>query len=78
MATRIDDDYTEYKKGDYGVLGIALLVDVQTQIGLDLLLGVRQDQIDQKAEMVGEKTLFEDDFLGKTTIVLFMDCIDIL
>ena len=65
MATRIDDDYTKYHKGDYGVLGIALLVDVQTQIGLDLLLGVRQDQIDQKAEMVGEKTLFEDDFLGK-------------
>ena len=79
MATRIDDDYTQYKKGDYGVLGIALLVDIQTQAGLDLLLGVRQDEIDQTAEMIGEKTLFEDDFLGKNDdSAFFMDSIDIL
>ncbi len=65
LATRIDDDYSNYVKGDYGILGIAALVDIETKIGLNVLLGVRQDQIDQKAEMIGEKTLFQSDFVGE-------------
>lgn len=64
LATRIDDDYTRYVVGDYGVLGIAALVDIQTDVGFNVLLGVRQDQIDQTADMIGEKTLFEPDFYG--------------
>ncbi len=67
LAVRIDDDYKNYVIGDYSVLGVAALVDLQTDAGLDLLLGVRQDTIDLKSEMIADKTLpssGREDFVG--------------
>jgi iron complex outermembrane receptor protein len=64
LAVRIDDDYNRYVVGDYSVLGIAALLDLQTDAGVDVLLGVRQDTIDMKSEMIGHKTLYRDDFYG--------------
>ena len=46
LATRIDDDYTEFYEGEYSDFGLAVLADLQFDFGLDLLLGVRQDFID--------------------------------
>ena len=64
LATRIDDDYSEYAIGDYGILGLAALLDLQTDMGINLLLGARQDLIDMTAEQVGEKRLFGGDVYG--------------
>jgi iron complex outermembrane receptor protein len=61
LATRIDDDYSEYAIGDYGILGLAALLDLQTDMGINLLLGARQDAIDMTAEQIGEKKLFGGD-----------------
>ena len=65
LATRIDDDYSEYAIGDYGILGLAVLLDLQTDMGINLLLGARQDLIDMTAEQVGEKRLFGGDVYGE-------------
>ena len=65
LATRIDDDYSEYAIGDYGILGLAVLLDLQTDMGVNLLLGARQDRIDMTAEQVGEKRLFGGDVYGE-------------
>ena len=57
LAVRIDDDYTDYTDGDYGVLGIAALFDIETEVGLSLLLGARYDLIDLESTMYCEKTV---------------------
>ena len=64
LAVRIDDDYNRYVIGDYSVFGLAALLDLQTDVGLDVLLGIRQDKIEQTSEMIGHKTLYRDDFYG--------------
>ena len=64
LATRIDDDYSEYAIGDYGILGLALLLDFQSDAGINVLLGARQDMIDMTAEQIGEKRLFGGDEYG--------------
>ena len=58
LATRIDDDYTEYNVGDYTDLGIAFLGDFTLDNGLAALLGVRYDTIDINGRTVVDKTLF--------------------
>ena len=64
LAVRIDDDYAGYAVGDYGVLGLALLVDIETDAGINLMLGARQDAIDMTSEQIGEKRLFGGDEYG--------------
>ena len=61
LATRIDDDYSEYAIGDYGILGLAVLLDFKSDTGINLMLGARQDIIDMTAEQIGEKKLFGGD-----------------
>ena len=61
LATRIDDDYSEYAVGDYGILGLAVLLDFKSDTGINLMLGARQDIIDMTAEQIGEKKLFGGD-----------------
>ena len=65
LAVRIDDDYARYVVGDYGTLGIAALFDIQTEMGLDVLVGARYDVIDMDASTIGHKTLDQEDFTGK-------------
>ncbi len=61
LATRIDDDYTEYSIGDYTIYGLALLADLDFDNGLNILLGGRFDSIDMSSRQPGHKTLFGDD-----------------
>ena len=61
LATRIDDDYTEYSVGDYTIYGVALLADLDFDNGLNLLLGGRFDSIDMSSSQPGHKTLFGGD-----------------
>lgn len=58
LATRIDDDYTEYNVGNYTDLGIAFLGDFTLDNGLAALIGVRYDTIDINGRTVVDKTLF--------------------
>jgi len=58
LATRIDDDYTEYYTGDYTDLGIAVLVDLTWENGFSALLGVRYDTIDMNSKQPIDKLLF--------------------
>ena len=58
LATRIDDDYTEYNIGDYTDLGIGLMGDFTWDFGLSALIGVRYDTIDIDGRTVVDKTLF--------------------
>jgi len=58
LATRIDDDYTEYYVGDYLNLGIAALVDFDWEMGLNVTAGVRWDTLDLESKQPFEKLLF--------------------
>ncbi len=58
LATRIDDDYTEYYKGDYTNIGIAGMVDITFDFGLNIVAGLRWDEIDMESEQPFEKLLF--------------------
>jgi iron complex outermembrane receptor protein len=57
LATRINDDYTEYDIGDYSDLGIGFLVDFTWESGLNVLLGARYDTIDINSRIPVDKIL---------------------
>ena len=57
LATRIDDDYTEYYIGDYLNLGFAVMVDLTWDNGFSALLGARYDTIDMESRMPLDKLL---------------------
>ena len=57
LATRIDDDYTEYYIGDYMDLGLAALVDIAWDNGFSVLAGIRYDAIDMESRQPVEKLL---------------------
>ena len=61
LATRIDDDYTEYGIGNFTMHGLALLADFDFDMGLNLLLGARWDSIDMDSRQPGQRTLFNSD-----------------
>ena len=57
LATRIDDDYTEYYIGEYTDLGVAFLADLTWDSGLSVMLGARYDSIDMESMQPVEKLL---------------------
>ena len=57
LATRIDDDYTEYYIGEYTDLGVAFLADLTWDSGLAVMLGARYDSIDMESMQPVEKLL---------------------
>jgi iron complex outermembrane recepter protein len=57
LATRIDDDYTEYYYGDYLDIGIAFMADLDFDNGLALTLGIRQDMVDVESNTPVDKLL---------------------
>lgn len=57
LATRIDDDYTEYYIGEYTDLGLAVLTDLSWENGVSVLLGVRYDSIDMESRQPVDKLL---------------------
>lgn len=54
LATRINDDYTTYSEGDYLNLGLAFMTDITWDMGLNLVLGVRYDEIEIDSFSPGE------------------------
>ena len=78
LATRIDDDYTEYYVGEYTNLGLAFLTDLSWENGISLLIGARHDRIDMESSTPGDKLLYggsddsasaEDDVSGNSWTV---------
>ena len=61
LATRINKEYTEYHIGDHTVIGVAALVDMDFNNGLNIILGVRQDRIDMESYVAGDLLLFPED-----------------
>ena len=57
LATRIDDDYTEYYIGNYLDLGFAALANAEWSNGLSLLAGARYDVIDMESRQPVDKLL---------------------
>ena len=57
LATRTDNDYTEYYIGDYMNLGLAALADVTWDSGFNLLAGIRYDAIDMQSRQPVDKLL---------------------
>ncbi len=57
LATRIDDDYTEYYIGDYLDLGFAVLANSDWSNGLSLLAGASYDVIDMESRQPVDKLL---------------------
>lgn len=64
LATRIDDDYTEYYVGDYLDVGLAFLGDFTWDMGLSVTLGLRQDWIDAETSAPFDKLLYNQGFVG--------------
>ena len=64
LATRIDDDYTEWYAGDYLDVGLALLADLTWNNGLSVTLGLRQDWIDAEAFSEADRLLYNSGFVG--------------
>lgn len=56
LATRIDDDYTEYYIGRYVDLGFAVLVDIDWR-GFGILAGARYDRIGLRSRQPVDKLL---------------------
>ena len=56
LATRIDDDYTEYYIGDYRDLGFAALADMEWR-GWNVLAGARYDVLEVKSRQPLDKLL---------------------
>ncbi|MYF28860.1 MAG: TonB-dependent receptor, partial [Gammaproteobacteria bacterium] len=56
LATRIDDDYTEYHIGRYVDLGVAALADVDWR-NLNLMAGARYDHMDLRSRQPVDKLL---------------------
>ena len=57
LATRIDDDYTEWYEGNYLDLGFAAMVDLTWESGLNIVLGARYDSFDMESHANVDKTL---------------------
>ncbi|MEM0911372.1 MAG: TonB-dependent receptor plug domain-containing protein [Pseudomonadota bacterium] len=57
LATRIGRDYDNFDDGDYTNLGIAVLTDITWDMGLNIVLGVRYDEIDVETTSRGDLLL---------------------
>jgi len=69
LATRIDDDYSEYYVGSYTDYGLGVMGDFTFDFGLNALIGVRYDSIEMDSMTPDEKLLFgsgEDAFAEDT------------
>lgn len=58
LATRIDNQFSNYDDGKYLNLGIAAMTDLTWEWGLNFVLGVRYDSVDVESTTPGGLTLF--------------------
>ena len=67
LATRIDDDYTEWYEGNYLMLGLAALGDFTWDNGLSLTVGLRQDWIEAESNTETDRLISGVGFVGGAT-----------
>lgn len=60
LSTRSGDNYSTYFVGDYTNLGLAALVNLDWESGLDITLGVRYDTLDLDSKQEDNLLLFPD------------------
>ena len=58
LATRAGFGYTNYDDGDYLNLGVAAMTDLTWDSGLNIVLGIRYDNVDVESTTPGGLTLF--------------------
>ena len=58
LSTRSGDNYSTYHVGEYTDLGLAALVNLDWEMGLDITLGIRYDEIDVEAKSRDDLLLF--------------------
>ena len=56
LATRIDQDYSDYSKGSYTSLGLAVLADFDWGNGLNAVIGVRPERIELDSRQPAGRT----------------------
>lgn len=61
LATRIGKEFTDYHIGKHTVIGMAALVDLDFENGLNVILGIRQDRIDLESYRAGDLLLFPEE-----------------
>lgn len=60
LATRIDDDYSEFYEGSYTDYGFGVMGDFSFDFGLNALIGLRYDSIEMDSFTPDDKLLFGD------------------
>ena len=63
LATQIDDDYDDYRFGDYTMWGLAFLGDFVWNNGLNVTVGLRQDWLDMESNSDLNRLQFPDEDL---------------
>ncbi|MBU3019705.1 TonB-dependent receptor [Paraglaciecola agarilytica] len=69
LATRINDNYDNYDKGNYTDLGIAAMTDLTWDWGLNIVLGLRYDSIDIETTSRGDLLLNKGEILSTSQTV---------
>ncbi|MFN2329349.1 MAG: TonB-dependent siderophore receptor [Chromatocurvus sp.] len=80
LSTQIDDDYSDYRLGDYTMWGLAFLGDFVWDNGLNITLGLRQDWVDMETSEDLNRLLFPDPALlagSPDGVVTYKDSDDI-
>ena len=69
LSTRCDCDYSTYNVGDYTDIGIAALVDLDWEFGLNITAGLRWDTIDLDSTNRADLLLFSGPIVRETDTV---------
>ena len=66
LSTEANGNYSNYVTGEYTNYAIAALFDIETDIGLNFLLGIREDLVEAESTALADFEIFRDeDFSGE-------------
>ena len=64
LSTEANANFSNYVEGNYTNWAIAGLIDIETDIGLNFLLGLREDLVDAESTALADFEIFRDDDLS--------------
>ncbi|MEM9842196.1 MAG: TonB-dependent receptor plug domain-containing protein, partial [Pseudomonadota bacterium] len=64
LSTEENGNFSNYVEGEYTNYAIAGLVDIETAIGLNFLLGLREDLVDAESTALADFEIFRDEDLS--------------
>ena len=64
LATESNSNFSNYVTGEYTNYAIAGLIDIETEFGLNFLLGLREDVVDAESTALAAFEIFRDDDLS--------------